>query len=59
VNIEEFESEITSAPDSGQALFRGRARLRTPSQLSPEALRLALEAVALDLMVDLTLDDIG
>jgi glycine cleavage system regulatory protein len=57
VNIEEFESEITSAPDSGDALFRGRARLRTPPQLAPDALRAALEAVALDLMVDLKLEE--
>src|SRR5262245_851552 len=59
VNIEEFESEITSAPDSGDALFRGRARLRTPPQLAPDALRAALEAVALDLMVDLKIEESG
>ena len=57
VNIEEFESELTSAPDSGDILFRGRARLRTPPHISPEMLRTALEAVAMDLMVDLTLDE--
>src|SRR5262245_34168817 len=56
VNIDEFESEITSAPDSGDALFRGRARLRTPPQLAPDTLRAALEAVALDLMVDLKIE---
>ena len=56
VNIEEFESQLTSAPDSGDILFRGRARLRTPPHISPEALRAALETVAMDLMVDLTLD---
>lgn len=57
VNIEEFETELTSAPDSGDVLFRGRARLRTPPAVAPEALRAALEAVAFDLMVDLTLDE--
>src|SRR5215471_14950455 len=30
INIEEFESSVTSAPDTGDVLFRGRARLRTP-----------------------------
>ncbi len=57
VNIEEFESELTSAPDSGDVLFRGRARLRTPAHVAPETLRTALEAVAMDLMVDLTLGE--
>ena len=57
VNIEEFETELTSAPDSGDILFRSRARLRTPPHVLPETLRAALERVAMDLMVDMTLDD--
>lgn len=56
VNIEEFETALTSAPDSGDALFRSRARLGVPIALTPAALRGALEAVAMDLMVDVVLD---
>lgn len=59
VNIEEFETELTSAPDSGDVLFRGRACLRTPPHVTLGTLRAALEAVATDLMVDLTLDERG
>jgi glycine cleavage system regulatory protein len=57
VNIEELETEITSAPTSGDALFHARARLRTPQTVAPHELRSVLESLAVDLMVDLTLDD--
>jgi glycine cleavage system regulatory protein len=57
VNIEELETEITSAPTSGDALFHARARLRTPQTVAPHELRSVLESLAADLMVDLTLDD--
>jgi glycine cleavage system regulatory protein len=57
VNIEELETEITSAPTSGDALFHARARLRTPQTVSPHELRGVLESLAADLMVDLTLGD--
>jgi glycine cleavage system regulatory protein len=57
VNIEELETELTSAPDSGDALFRARARVRTPADLTPDDLRSVLESLALDLMVDLNFDE--
>jgi glycine cleavage system regulatory protein len=59
INIEELETDITSAPMSGETLFRARARLRTPPSLSLDWLRHRLEALAGELMVDLTLDDSG
>ena len=57
VNIEELETEVTSAPMSGDALFRARARLRMPSAMSVDALRGVLEAIAGDLMVEVTVEE--
>jgi glycine cleavage system regulatory protein len=57
VNIEELETDVTSAPMSGDALFRARANLRTPPSVALDTLRSRLEALAGELMVDLTLDD--
>jgi glycine cleavage system regulatory protein len=56
VNVEELASECTAAPTTGQNLFHATARLRLPQGLAVESLRLALEQVAADLMVDLTLE---
>jgi len=55
VNIEELETEVTSAPMSGETLFRARARLRMPPAVSGDELRAILEAIAADLMVDVEL----
>ena len=56
VNVEELNTECSNAPNSGQALFRADALLRLPAGVSAESLRSALEQVAHDLMVDVTLD---
>jgi glycine cleavage system regulatory protein len=57
VNIEELETDTTTAPMSGEALFRARAILRIPSTITIEQLRRVLESLAGELMVDLTLED--
>jgi glycine cleavage system regulatory protein len=54
VNVEELESSVGSAPMSGDPLFRARARLLVPPSLVLGELRAALEALANDLIVDLT-----
>jgi glycine cleavage system regulatory protein len=54
VNVEELESSVGSAPMSGDPLFRARARLLVPPTLALTELRAGLEALASDLMVDLT-----
>jgi glycine cleavage system regulatory protein len=54
VNVEELESTISSAPMSGEPLFTARAMLRLPPQLTLAELRVGLEALAGELMVDLT-----
>jgi glycine cleavage system regulatory protein len=53
VNVEELESEVSSAPMSGDALFRARALLLVPAQLALSDLRGGLESLAGELMVDL------
>jgi glycine cleavage system regulatory protein len=55
VNIEELETEVTSAPMSGETLFHARAQLGIPATMSGEQLRTVLETIANDLMVDVTL----
>jgi glycine cleavage system regulatory protein len=54
VNVEELESEVSSAPMSGEPLFTARARLRVPPTLALADLRASLEKLAGELMVDLT-----
>jgi glycine cleavage system regulatory protein len=60
VNVEELETECTSAPMTGETLFRARALLRLPrdarTRAAEEELLASLEAIAEDLMVDLTLE---
>lgn len=53
VNVEELATDCGEAPWSGERVFRSRARLLVPDALPDLALRDALEAIALDLMVEL------
>jgi glycine cleavage system regulatory protein len=57
VNIEELETGVTSAPMSGEQLFRARAQLRLPPSVTTEWLRSRLETLAGELMVDVALDE--
>ena len=57
VNIEELETNVTSAPMSGETLFRARAHLRIPATVTFEFLRSQLERLAGELMVDVALED--
>jgi glycine cleavage system regulatory protein len=57
VNIEELETDVTSAPMSGEALFRARVELGVPATVTTGMLRELLEAIAGELMVDLMLED--
>lgn len=56
VNIEELDTDVTSAPMSGDALFRARALLRIPPTTTPDSLVTVLEALAGELMVDLVIE---
>ena len=54
VNIEAFDSGLESAPFTGAPMFRAHARLSAPANVAPEDLRRALERLAGEIMVDLT-----
>ncbi len=57
VNIVEFESELESAAFTGVEMFRAHARLTIPETLPEEDLRKALERLAGEIMVDLTVGE--
>jgi glycine cleavage system regulatory protein len=56
INIDELETEVTSASWSGEALFHATADLRLPDDVADEEVRAALEGLANELMVDISLD---
>ena len=57
VNVLELETEVRSAPMSGETLFHARALLEQPLSSRVDALREILEKIASELMVDLSLDE--
>jgi glycine cleavage system regulatory protein len=54
VNVEEFFSEVVSAPMSGETLFKAGARLQLPDGCDLAALKKDLEKIAADLLVDVS-----
>jgi glycine cleavage system regulatory protein len=58
VNVEDFASECTSAPMSGEPLFRARVKLLLPPSVSLATLRPALERAASEIGVEFTLTEI-
>ena len=54
VNIEEFISGLVGEPFTGVEMFRATARLSVPDGLELEELRKAVERLASEIMVDLT-----
>jgi glycine cleavage system regulatory protein len=57
VNVDELNTECEGAPWSGGTLFKAMARLRAPLTLDLEQLRESLEAIAGDLMVDISMGE--
>lgn len=55
VNVEELETECASAPMSAERLFRARAALHVPPGTDVDDLREALERIADDLIVEISL----
>jgi glycine cleavage system regulatory protein len=55
VNLESLETECISAPMSGEQLFVATARLSVPDEVPMSKVSAALERIASDLMVDITL----
>jgi glycine cleavage system regulatory protein len=59
VNVEEFSSEVSSAPMSGETLFKASARLHLPAGCDLATLTRNLEKIAADLLVDVSFADAG
>jgi glycine cleavage system regulatory protein len=59
VNVEELVTECSSAPMSGESLFKARATLGLPAGCDLAALRTGLEKIAADLLVDVTLEPLS
>jgi glycine cleavage system regulatory protein len=57
INVEELTTDRTSAPMSGEMLFRARARVHVPGAADIVTLRRGLERLASDLMVEIKLDE--
>jgi len=53
-NIEDLATECFSAPMSGERMFRATARVHLPQAIDAATLQSDLEAIAHDLMVDLS-----
>ena len=56
VNVEELITDRTSAPMSGEMLFRANARVRVPAHIDAAHLRGSLERLASDLTVEIKLE---
>jgi glycine cleavage system regulatory protein len=59
VNVEEFYSEVASAPMSGETLFKASARLQLPERCDLAALKNDLEKIAADLLVDVSFAELS
>ena len=55
-NVEELETEVASAPMSGEPMFTARAHVRAPATSSLSELRGKLEALGGELMLDLAVE---
>jgi len=58
VNVEELHTECASAAMSGETLFKARAVLHVPPACDVEKLREALEKIAADLIVEISLEKV-
>lgn len=56
ISIAEFETERSSGSFSGEAMFKASALLQVPQRLEIDQVRRALEELANELMVDLSLE---
>ncbi len=54
INVEELETECSSAPMSGEMLFKAMAKLQLPDSCKVAELRKELEEIGGELMVDIS-----
>jgi glycine cleavage system regulatory protein len=59
INVEELATECTSAPMSGEMLFKANARLRIPATCPLPELRQELEHLGGNLLVEVSLEEVG
>jgi glycine cleavage system regulatory protein len=59
VNVEELSTECSSAAMSGETLFKARAKLSIPESCDAGELRRALEKIAADLIVEISLEPLA
>lgn len=59
VNVEELETECTSAAMSGETMFTARARLSIPRSCNTEEIRQKLEKIAEDLIVEISFAEVS
>jgi glycine cleavage system regulatory protein len=57
INVEELITDRTSAPMSGEMLFRADARVKVPADLDPAHLRDRLDRLATALTIEIRLDE--
>jgi glycine cleavage system regulatory protein len=57
INVEELITGRSSAPMSGEMLFRAEARVKVPAGVDAHGLRSRLQRLASDLTVEIRLDD--
>ncbi len=58
VNVEELQTECSSAAMSGETLFKAHARLSIPASSDEAQIRQQLERIAADLIVEISLGDL-
>lgn len=56
INVEELETECSSAPMSGEMIFKATARLEIPESCVLAELRRELEEIGSELMVEIAVD---
>ena len=59
VSVQDLRTVVESAPMSGEPLFRAEAELAPPDGVGIEAIRTALERLADELMVDVSVEAVG
>ena len=55
INVERLSTELVSGSMSAEELFKAQAEILAPSNTDLDELQEALESIASDLMVDITL----
>src|SRR4051812_6369491 len=54
VNVEDLQTELAGAAMTGETLFTAKARIRLPETADVSALRMTLEKIAADLIVEIS-----